>query len=73
MLLNHFGWDKEKLIERFYDGDQSRLFDEAHIVNPFNASSSGEWFNFYLRLLPIMAPCFLILIDVCSLHVYWPM
>ena len=35
ILLHHFRWDKEKLMERFYDGDQDRLFDEAHIVNPF--------------------------------------
>ena len=35
MLLNHFRWDKEKLMERFYDGDQEKLFSEAHVVNPF--------------------------------------
>lgn len=34
-LLHHFRWDKEKLMERFYDGDQDRLFREAHVVNPF--------------------------------------
>lgn len=37
ILLHHFRWDKEKLMERFYDGDQDRLFAEAHIVNPFKA------------------------------------
>lgn len=35
MLLNHFRWDKEKLMERYYDGDQEKLFTEAHVVNPF--------------------------------------
>jgi hypothetical protein len=40
ILLNHFRWDKEKLMERFYDGDQDRLFNEAHIINPFKQSSS---------------------------------
>lgn len=35
MLLNHFCWDKEKLMERYYDGDQEKLFTEAHVVNPF--------------------------------------
>ena len=35
ILLHHFRWDKEKLMERFYDGDQERLFQEAHIVSPF--------------------------------------
>lgn len=35
ILLNHFKWDKEKLMERFYDGDQEKLFAEARVVNPF--------------------------------------
>jgi hypothetical protein len=37
ILLHHFRWDKEKLMERFYDGDQESLFKEAHIVSPFKA------------------------------------
>lgn len=36
ILLNHFRWDKEKLMERFYDGDQEKLFSEARVINPFN-------------------------------------
>ena len=36
LLLHHFRWDKEKLMERFYDPkDQEELFIQAHIVNPF--------------------------------------
>ena len=38
LLLHHFRWDKEKLMERFYDPDpdhQEALFRQAHIVNPF--------------------------------------
>ncbi|GFO21343.1 E3 ubiquitin-protein ligase arih1 [Plakobranchus ocellatus] len=34
ILLNHFNWDKEKLMERYYDGDQDKLFLEAHVVSP---------------------------------------
>lgn len=34
-LLHHFKWDKDKLMERFFDGDQEKLFTEAHVVNPF--------------------------------------
>jgi len=34
MLLNHFRWDKEKLMERYYDGDQEKLFSEAHVAFP---------------------------------------
>ncbi|KAK3604434.1 hypothetical protein CHS0354_013834 [Potamilus streckersoni] len=35
ILLNHFKWDKEKLMERYYDGDQERLFAEAHVISPY--------------------------------------
>ncbi|XP_077284873.1 E3 ubiquitin-protein ligase ariadne-1 isoform X1 [Arctopsyche grandis] len=35
ILLNHFKWDKEKLMERFYDGNQEELFSEARVINPF--------------------------------------
>lgn len=45
ILLHHFRWDKEKLMERFYDGDQDRLFKEAHIVSPFKNSSSSRKVN----------------------------
>jgi len=38
ILLNHFKWDKEKLMERFYDGDQEKLFAEARVINPFRKS-----------------------------------
>lgn len=38
ILLNHFKWDKEKLMERFYDGDQDKLFSEARVINPFKRS-----------------------------------
>ncbi|OXU30621.1 hypothetical protein TSAR_002465 [Trichomalopsis sarcophagae] len=40
ILLNHFNWDKEKLMERFYDGDQEKLFEEARVVNPFRKGSA---------------------------------
>ncbi|XP_067120275.1 E3 ubiquitin-protein ligase arih1-like [Centruroides vittatus] len=42
ILLNHFKWDKEKLYERYYDGDQDRLFSEARIINPCNSSNSTQ-------------------------------
>jgi len=34
ILLNHFRWDKEKLMERYYIGDQQKLFEEAHVIPP---------------------------------------
>ena len=41
LLLHHFRWDKEKLMERFYDPNhQDELFRQAHIVNPFKKHSS---------------------------------
>ncbi|XP_028411294.1 E3 ubiquitin-protein ligase arih1l-like [Dendronephthya gigantea] len=39
ILLGHFKWDKEKLLERFYCGDQDKLFKEAHLVNPLVQST----------------------------------
>ncbi|KAK2154253.1 hypothetical protein LSH36_273g03080 [Paralvinella palmiformis] len=35
ILLTHFKWDKEKLMECYYDGDQDKLFSEAHVISPF--------------------------------------
>jgi len=40
ILLTHFKWDKEKLLERYYSGDQDKLFKEAHVVNPLRSTSS---------------------------------
>lgn len=34
ILLNHFGWDKEKLLEAYYDGDPSKLFKAARVIDP---------------------------------------
>lgn len=49
ILLNHFKWDKEKLMEKYYDGDQEKLFADARVASPFvakdvfkNESESNE-------------------------------
>lgn len=42
ILLNHFKWDKEKLMERYYDGDQEVLFAEARVINPFKKSTIAK-------------------------------
>ena len=34
ILLNHFNWDKEKLMERYYSDDQEAMFVEAKVVPP---------------------------------------
>lgn len=39
ILLNYFNWDKEKLMERFFDGNQEDLFREAHVVNPYKKTN----------------------------------
>lgn len=39
ILLSHFKWDKEKLLERYYSGDQDRLFTEAHIISPHRTNA----------------------------------
>lgn len=42
LLLNHFNWDKEKLMERFYDSDQEKLFKEARVTNPATLEMKEE-------------------------------
>lgn len=42
ILLNHFKWDLEKLYEKYYDGDQETLFQQAHIVYPFKGSALAD-------------------------------
>ncbi|XP_055377371.1 E3 ubiquitin-protein ligase ariadne-1 [Condylostylus longicornis] len=34
ILLHHFKWDKEKLMERYFDDQEGKLFSEAHVINP---------------------------------------
>lgn len=34
ILLNHFKWDKEKLMERYYSDEQDQMFVEAKVVPP---------------------------------------
>ena len=34
ILLNHFKWDKEKLMERYYSEEQETMFAEAKVVPP---------------------------------------
>ena len=50
ILLHHFRWDKEKLMERFYDGDQERLFQEAHIVSPFKHYARQVSLSFKMKV-----------------------
>jgi len=40
-LLTHYNWDKERLLEKFYEyeGNQDRIFKDAHIINPFKRPS----------------------------------
>lgn len=42
ILLNHFRWDKEKLYERYYDGDRENLFSEAHIIDPLSTNATKQ-------------------------------
>ncbi|XP_047014211.1 E3 ubiquitin-protein ligase arih1l isoform X1 [Ictalurus punctatus] len=34
IMLSHFNWDKEKLMERYFDGNLDKLFSECHVINP---------------------------------------
>lgn len=42
ILLSHFKWDREKLMERYFDGDRDKLFTDAHVVNPFKSPVSAS-------------------------------
>lgn len=38
LLLNHFGWDKQKLLETYYlSGDTDKLFKDAKILESLHA------------------------------------
>jgi len=34
ILLQHFKWDKDRLLERYFGGDREALFAEAHCIDP---------------------------------------
>lgn len=42
ILLNHFKWDKEKLLEKFYTDDQDQMFKDAKVINPFKKPPSQK-------------------------------
>ncbi|XP_007906936.1 E3 ubiquitin-protein ligase arih1 isoform X3 [Callorhinchus milii] len=42
ILLSHFNWDKEKLMERYFDGNLEKLFAECHVVNPYKKSRTRQ-------------------------------
>ena len=42
ILLAHNRWNKERLLERYYCGDQDKLFEEARVVKPSAAAVSGS-------------------------------
>ncbi|CAB4062969.1 ARIH1 [Lepeophtheirus salmonis] len=42
LLLNHFKWDKEKLMEKYYSEDQEAMFKEAKITSPFKKITLGK-------------------------------
>lgn len=44
ILLAHYKWDKERLLERYYEceGNEQKFFDDAHVVNPFSSASRSN-------------------------------
>lgn len=50
ILLNHFKWDKEKLYERYYDGDTRELFNEAHIIDPTDCNQQIKVLVFVISI-----------------------
>ncbi|XP_070957127.1 uncharacterized protein [Macaca nemestrina] len=42
ILLSHFNWDQEKLMERYFDGNLEKLFAECHVINPSKKSRTRQ-------------------------------
>ena len=42
ILLNHFNWDKNKLLEQYFDGNKEKLLTDAHIIDPNVATKSAK-------------------------------
>ncbi|UJR20497.1 hypothetical protein I4U23_023625 [Adineta vaga] len=36
LLLHHFKWNKQRLLEKFYEMDSNEFFQQAKIINPFS-------------------------------------
>lgn len=42
LLLNYFKWDKQRLLEKFYDMNHEEFFHQAKIINPFSSKLSDS-------------------------------
>merc|ERR1719300_2292674 len=42
ILLHHFKWDKEKLIDRFYSENQEEMFKKAQVISPCKTAVIAE-------------------------------
>jgi len=42
ILLNHFKWDKEKLMEKYFSENQDAMFDEAHVISPYRKNAASK-------------------------------
>jgi len=42
ILLHHFKWDKEKLIDRFYSENQEEMFQKAQVISPYKSARIAE-------------------------------
>jgi ariadne-1 len=64
ILLNHFKWDKEKLMERYYSDEQEAMFAEAKVVSPNCKimSASGGKSSFFSSTPPTTFEC-----EICYL------
>ena len=64
ILLQHFKWDRERLIERYYgSGDIDKIFEEAHCVKPDAAlAGAGAAVDEMVSLLT----CIRVDVRVCS-------
>uniref|UniRef100_A0A3P8WB83 RBR-type E3 ubiquitin transferase n=1 Tax=Cynoglossus semilaevis TaxID=244447 RepID=A0A3P8WB83_CYNSE len=67
ILLSHFNWDKDKLFERYFDGNVDNLYSECHVINPgkkprvrvqMNTRSSTRYVPCQICYLNFPSSCF---------------
>lgn len=42
LLLNHFKWNKQRLLEQFYEMDPDKFFQQAKTINPFQQTPAAQ-------------------------------
>ena len=69
-LLDHFKWDKDKLLDRYYD-DKDKLFQETKIANPKSTFDVQKSNALKTTNPDIEFVCEICLIESSKMHQTW--